>query len=334
MEFKILSSYLRALTSYSLADSAVFDPESGRGCVTVGSSNYPFAIKEKGFAIAGSVNKAFFCENPEPVLTKVLSSELFGTKTATFSGKTYNSATVYPVAVQSDAVKFSTASGKQFVVSSDNCRVTLGLYDLLYSRNGEHSVLMLPELLPSGGDNVAIASSKVAECFCTLRSESLGEDFAHVYNGKVICPGDVTQYASINQALGDYSTVGTRAPAVEDVLQSAKDLVLSSNKEGYTLSGSISFDGVTYYAEKNIRPSLALVQSCVSKQNETMESLASGVILSKVEPEVLAELCKNSISRKDRGSLHSSTEVQTLQEAKAFWGLPVQSSLKTTIWGF
>ncbi len=58
-----------------------------------------------------------------------------------------------------ESVVFEDSNQKQWIVSQEEARITLGLYDLLVDSTSEHAILMLPSLYPSNSPKVTLQSS-------------------------------------------------------------------------------------------------------------------------------------------------------------------------------
>jgi len=336
MKTVILNSFLNSLVENSLVDSAIFDEESGHGAIVSDKETLPFSLKEKGFVVSGKDPLETYCPNPEASLVRILSARLFGVKDAVFNGKNYSGVTVYPTKVRSDGVVFSTANGKEFISSSSNTRVTLGLYDILYSRNADSSVLMLPELLPSGSDVVAIASQKFRDCFVSVKTESIMSGATTCTESVCITSGDVSKYVKINQMYGDNSKLGDAAPTAEQMAEHGTDYVLQNSKAGYVLSCKLGLDtGISYLLEEEVKPSFALVQSSVTAANGLISELDKGVIFSSEHREAIKNLRQQAKPVQQSTTL-SYNEAESLGDRVAdYWGVPVVShKVKTVVWSY
>lgn len=337
MENVILNSFLGSLLENSLVDSAVYDPASGQGALIFsGKSTISFSLKEKGFVVSGKDPVEIYCPNPEASLVRVLSAKLFGTTNAKFGNKVYNSVTIYPKSVRSDGVVFSTADGKEFIQSSSNTRVTLGLYDILYSRNADSSVLMLPELLPSGNDVVSIASQKLRDCFVSVKNECLMPGATTITPEVCIASGDISSYTKINKLYSDLSLIGSAAPTAEQIVDNCDSVVIQSAKTGYTMSSQLSLDtGISYHLDEVIQPSFALVQSTLNSANHLVNELELGVILSGAHRQAIKSLREKPevVNQKSSLSYHMA-ESQGASVSK-YWGVPVAASkVKTFVWSY
>lgn len=330
----IVTRFLSALTSNKLVDSAPY--KNGKGALVISDKIIPFSIQEKGFAVGGDSPVECYCPNPEASLVRVLSCKLFGVTDVKFKDKLYSSVNVYPKAVRSDGVLFSTADGREFLASSSNTRVTLGLYDILYSRNADSSVLMLPELLPSGSDVVSIASRKVSQYFVSPKNEILSSSLSLVTDEFVASGADVETFKRINAIYQDKSVVAEKAPTPDDLVAVASQAVLSNTANGYRMSASISLDGgLNYHLEEDVKPSFALVQSSVLAAGEAISDLERGIIFSnKTHLESVLNLRQDPKAVTEESSLSYSSENSPSQRVADFWGIPVMSSVKSFVWSY
>lgn len=331
---EMVTRFLGALVANKLVDSAPF--KDGKGAIVISDKILPFAIKEKGFAVGGDTPLECYCPNPEASLIRVLSNKIFGTTTAKFKDTVYNSVNIYPKAIRSDGIIFATANGKEFLTSSSNTRVTLGLYDILYSRNADSSILMLPELLPSGSNVVNIASQKVRDCFVSLKNEVLSASLTTVTDEAIVSGKDTKKAMQVNAIYSDKSALGASAPLNKDLLQVSESTTLTSSKTGYILSSDLSTNtGITYHLEESVKPDFSLVQSSVLAANHVVSDLEKGVIFSSNHRQAVQNLRQHAVPLSEETTIACSEERSPAGRVSTYWGIPVNGdSVKSVVWSY
>lgn len=334
MNETIVTDFLDALVSHKLVDKTFY--KEGRGALVISEKVIPFSVKEKGFAVGGDSPVECYCPNPAASLVRVLSCQLFGTTDAKFKDHVYSSVNMYPKAIRSDGVLFATANGKEFLASSSNSRVTLGLYDLLYSRNADSSILMMPELIPSK-DVVSIANHKAAKYFVFPKNSVLSSSLTAVTDEVIVTGADTEKAKQINNIYSDKSILGNNAPANADLVEVSSQCILSSTKNGYTLSSQLSLDnGITYHLEEEIKPEFSLVQSSVLAANALLSDLDKGVIFSAKHKQALKNMRYQPKAVSVESSLSIAKEVASSgKTVSEFWGIPVYSHRVTSyVWSY
>ena len=340
----LVAEYIHSLKDANLVKDASYDEKTGEGFVASDKVTYMFSHKEKGF-IVSSIEGAreFFCPRVPQTLIRVLASRLFGVQDGEFNGKTYQSVVFLPVQSSEDSVTFQTKEGKQFVCSSSNTLVTLGLYDILYSRNGDQSVLMLPKLFPSSNP-VAVASSKLPDLFVSIKNSCLSNKLDTMDDVEVVPAGDVPQKILANKIIFDHSKVGSDVPEMHRILQNADRIFLKNSTSGFDLLVDYAADsdfGLKYSMASNLKATVSQSQQLCSAENRAYSELVDGIEITSSR-DLLEEIFNSVESRLDE-TLTSKFMVQShkfLANSKEFlesgnlWKVPVSAKeINSFCWG-
>lgn len=274
----LLSKFLEACKDLGIVDR--YKVTSSMGSVTQGEVTTYFMQKNNGAFLFSSADPTFaeeiYSNRIKHVLTAKLANALCGKTDASFLGKTYKSVTVYPTRVIGNDVEFCTAKGTKFIVSQNEPRATLGLYDILYENNAEHGIMELPKLHV---DNpVSLANSYGV----TLRGHLLCSDAACSYGDNLVLPTEGKTNSLINEFLGN--TAVEPGVTLDKLFSCVEDSVLGLGEAGYTLSLKSNLDGVNYVAELTCSIPTEAVTAMVEESGSSMFHLKSGV---HVKPESL-----------------------------------------------
>lgn len=258
-----------AIDSYTATPSKVLVKQNGKSLMVYRDKGSFFLVS------SASVDKGLEVRTNggEKILARVLASKLLGTRDATFAGKEYHDVSVYPTKVLSSAVEFSTARGKTFLVNSSNTRITLGLYDILYSTGGEHSILMLPDLFPK--DPVPVASSFSVG----LRDEFLSQQLISSVGDFVALPTE--QKTRLRQNFFFYGKNQKSAVDVNKVIGSSTKCKIASSVSGYQLDTKAIVSGVEYQFSGTCMLPLDLVMSELKHSGGDTFNLKDGFMLAE-----------------------------------------------------
>lgn len=277
---ELLRSFLTSALEQNLIDSVQFNADSTK-CAIHSDTRVVDVVKgKKGYFISsGLVDGTEVFTNHPAAIVRLVANKLFGLATVDFKGNKYSGVSIYPNRVLSSGVEFKTANGKTFIVSSDETRVTLGLYDLLYTASGEHSILMMPTLYGSSPtiEKVAANIERMKPYFVSIRSQYLSPKCSTVCGDLIAVAANYQKHLKINEYLGDKSRPSSCVPTVAEALASSKSCNLKTVQSGYTLNFSVPGDTVKYHFSGDAKIDLASVQAAVSSAGEGMYSLASGV---------------------------------------------------------
>lgn len=234
--------------------AGLVDSVEERGAVSrIRSGNKSLLLSWDGdnFAVVDEARPAHMVEvkSKAPIsAVKVLSRHLFGQGDHEFDGKAYSGVSLYPRKVTNRGVEFETPSGRRWVCSSNEVRVTLGLYDLLYSANNESSILMMPMLYNEGTPSVQVQASvdRLKPYFFGIRSEFLSNRFTVTLGGLTVPPSSSGDVARINSEFGDRSVVGNKAPTLSSVIDSSDEMAITLKNQKLSMVASSMHDGIEY----------------------------------------------------------------------------------------
>lgn len=297
-EFLNACKSVGAIDSFAVTPSKLLIKQNGKSLMVHCAKDAFFLVS------SASVTKGLEVRTNkrDAVLSRVLASKLLGVTDAKFGDKEYKGVSVYPTKVLNAAVEFSTASGKTFLVNSSNTRVTLGLYDILYSAGGEHSILMLPELYPS--DPVRVASSFAVG----PRDEFLSEQLVSAVGDFVALPTE--KKTRLRQNFFYYGANYEGKLDTAAIVSKATRCRISSSEHGYQLETKSIVSGVEYQFSGSCMLPLEAVKSELVHAGGDIFSLKDGCDLaedaaSKLVPQ--AKMLKSNITLSTTCSFQQKT---------------------------
>lgn len=280
-----LNSFLVALEQSGFITNSETYTDGSFHFIT-GSHHVIGQLTPRGFFISqnGKANRVI-TNKPIALLCREIASGLFGFTNAKYQDKTYQSVCVFPIKQGGGIVQFKTASGGTFAIKSSNTRVTLGLYDLLYAQNAEHSIMMLPVLWGASNVEVEWLNSSVSDFhpyFVSLKSSMMTKDCISASSHTTVKPSKYTKAITCNKYIGDFSNPGSQAPTKRDIIMLGKTFVYSGIK-GHQVRSVLDFEGVTYAFASRVNLRDSMVKAICSSAAEDIFEMDNGVEVQDAE---------------------------------------------------
>lgn len=275
-----LNAYLVALTQSGIVSDAEVYAD---GCFHFrdGDNHYTGQVTPRGYVLSCNGRASRVITNkPLALVCKAIASSVFGTSRQYKVGdRVYQSVSVYPVKRLDNVVVFSSKTGKKFAIKSSSSLVTLGLYDLLYNQNSEHSILMLPVLWGDTPEVEYIHNSLdlLRPYMVSLKSSKLQRGCYHGSDySRPVKASRVRHLVKANRLIGDFSRPYSESPSFGDIMSRGRTIVYSSPK-GYTLRSCLDIDGLTYAFAARVSPSRKLVSAIASSAGTDEYGFEAGI---------------------------------------------------------
>lgn len=220
---------------------------------------------------------------------RFLANSLFGTGSADFDGKAYSDVSVYPYKATGTGLEFRTPSGRSWVCSSSEPRITMGLYDLLYAAGNEAAILMMPMLWAEGTPTVALQSAvdRFKPYFFTIRSEFLSSRFTATLGDVTVPPASARDVAAINSVFGDNSKIGNKAPVMSTVIGNSDEMTLQLKDRSLCLLCSSMVNGIGYTADAHGTVDSSKLSAVLELEGSSYSDLPYGIAVREAQSKSL-----------------------------------------------
>lgn len=272
-----------------------YTSEGDKFSFTCGNNTTLVTEGQSGFFMFSSAHpdraSEVFSNKKDPVLVKSIANRVLGVADIRFKDKVYSGVNIAPSKIVDGSVEFKTAKGNTFIVSNNDVKVTLGLYDILYSVGAEHSILMMPLLYPKNPTKLALMSSVdafgdfsdtelkyLSQYAVSIRNDFISSSVTSGSFGLCSTPLDFIERKKVNNALyKSKSPVSTKSLSVKDIVSKADSLAVKLEKDGYGVTAIKSFGGVEYIFSGKCQVPVEVVGVALSGERKDMYSLTSGV---------------------------------------------------------
>ncbi len=130
-----------------------------------------------------------------------------------------------------ESVVFEDSNKNRWIVSQEEARITLGLYDLLVDSTSEHAILLMPSLYPSKSPKVSIQSQRSS---FEVREEILSSYFLMSSPKSIPSIGTVSSLVNIVSSV-DEEKIKKNSKAINSFYRK-KEIVLSNYEELFKTS--------------------------------------------------------------------------------------------------